>query len=193
MNDIDAELINKKNKPFKISDFSDYQLYQIRRGLEEGIDVTAYADSKFDKHQMREIRKGLEEGLYVKAYADPKFNDLLMRKIREDLEHTANQINEEELDESKKIVESNNEIQKVTPEKLNEVIENMKDDKYYGRFYAKEGDIFVAVDNTTANAWTEEFDTEKDALLWLENTDMTREELVDMRKINNNDEEEDER
>ena len=36
-------------------------MYEIREGLEKGLDVSIYADPKFSKEQMLETRKKLEE------------------------------------------------------------------------------------------------------------------------------------
>lgn len=58
----------------------------IRSGLEEGLDVSIYADPKFDDGQMYEIFVGLLNGLDVSIYADPKFNNAQMRMIRYGLE-----------------------------------------------------------------------------------------------------------
>jgi len=36
-----------------------------------------------------------------------------------------------------------------------------------GRFLAKAGHTWIAVDNSTHNAWTEEFDGKRQAVRWL--------------------------
>ena len=38
---------------------------QIRQGLEEGLDVSVYADTRFNKYEMEQIKLGLLEGLDV--------------------------------------------------------------------------------------------------------------------------------
>lgn len=68
---------------------------------------------------------------------------------------------------------------KVTVEKLNEVIENMKDESQYGKFYAQDGNVWVAVDNSTGNAWTEEFSSEENAKRWLKDTSLTPDDIED--------------
>lgn len=69
-------------------------------------------------------------------------------------------------------------ISKVTIDKLNNVIENMKDESLYGKFYSEEKDgTWIAVDNSTGNAWTEEFSSEENALKWLEDTSLTPEDI----------------
>lgn len=37
-----------------------------------------------------------------------------------------------------------------------------------GLFYQKDGDITIGIDNTTGEAWTEDFDTLDECLAWLE-------------------------
>lgn len=47
--------------------YTRYQMSEIRRGLERNIDVTIYVKSEYDEYQMKEIRRGLEEKDYWKA------------------------------------------------------------------------------------------------------------------------------
>ena len=56
------------------------------------------------------------------------------------------------------------EIQQVSMEQLREVIHQMAPS---GRFLAKEGRIWIAVDNSTNHAWTEEFRRKYQAVRWL--------------------------
>ncbi len=63
-------------------------------------------------------------------------------------------------------------IQELTQEQMSEVIETRKP---IGKFYRQEGNTFVGVDNTTGDAWTEEFNDFGTLLLWI-NTQMTVEE-----------------
>jgi len=55
-------------------------------------------------------------------------------------------------------------IQRVSPEFLGKVIE---DRVPCGHFLAKEGRKWVAVDNSTCDAWTEEFPHKRQAVRWL--------------------------
>ena len=57
--------------------------------------------------------------------------------------------------------------EKVSKKKLLKVIDERKP---LGLFYRKDGDRYVAVDNTDGYAWTEEFLTEGEAIAWLEMT-----------------------
>ena len=66
--------------------FNDDQMFEIREGLEDGLDVSVYADPKYDGHQMSRIRWGLEDGLDISMYADPKYDDNQMAQIRWGLE-----------------------------------------------------------------------------------------------------------
>jgi len=61
-------------------------MQEIRRGLENNIDVTQYAYWNFDCAQMQEIRLGLESGIDVSEYARPDFPSSHMENIREHLE-----------------------------------------------------------------------------------------------------------
>lgn len=70
----------------KFSEFSWNQMYQIRLGLEKGLDVSKYANPKFDSYQMEQIRLGLEKSLDVSRYADPRFTWAQMNEIRLGLE-----------------------------------------------------------------------------------------------------------
>ena len=57
-------------------------------------------------------------------------------------------------------------IKEVDIDYLNKVIENMLG--YYGEMvYAFNGDIWVACDNSSGDAWTEEFQTKEDAIQYL--------------------------
>lgn len=70
------------------------------------------------------------------------------------------------------------ELSKVTISKINNVIEHMKDESLYGKYYAEENDgTWVAVDNSTGEAWTEEFSTEENAIKWLTDTSLNPEDL----------------
>ena len=89
--------------------FSSGQMEQIRLGLEEGIDVSSYADPFIDAVRMKEERLkagnkntdeseqlnelqsqeillGLESGVDVSLYADPRYTFRQMEQIRIRLE-----------------------------------------------------------------------------------------------------------
>lgn len=73
---------------FDESEFDYYQICQIRRGIEKGLDISYYADPKFDWQQMYQIREGLESGLDVSKYAKPELDWKQMLKIRESMERS---------------------------------------------------------------------------------------------------------
>ena len=56
------------------------------------------------------------------------------------------------------------EIQQVSVKRLREIIHQMAPS---GRFLAKEGRTWIAVDNSTNHAWTEEFRKKCQAVRWL--------------------------
>lgn len=52
----------------------------------------------------------------------------------------------------------------VSVSKLNEIIESRQP---AGVFYANDNGIYIGVDNRTGDAWTEDFHTKNECLLWL--------------------------
>lgn len=73
----------KKNSPvLSASEFDKYQMDEIRKGLESGVDVSIYADPKYDGGQMQQIWLGLKSGIDVSVYADPKYDWTQMKQIR---------------------------------------------------------------------------------------------------------------
>ena len=51
--------------------FTSFQLAEIRRGLEQDVDVSVYAIASFDDIQMRWIRKHMQRELDFRKYAIP--------------------------------------------------------------------------------------------------------------------------
>ena len=66
--------------------YDSYQMNEIRWGLEKNLDVTQYATTKYNWRQMSQIREGLERNLDISVYADSKYYDLQMEQIRLGLE-----------------------------------------------------------------------------------------------------------
>lgn len=61
-------------------------------------------------------------------------------------------------------------IKKLTKEQAHNILNTGFDTGKYkpiGRFYSKEGDLYIGIDNSTGNAWTEEFKTKRSCLKWL--------------------------
>ena len=65
-------------------------------------------------------------------------------------------------------------IELVTAQKAQAVIETRKP---LGRFVRKDNSVWVAIDNQTGDAWTEEFTSLPQALKWLSNPELTFEEV----------------
>ena len=65
-------------------------MIEIRKGLEQDLDVSIYAKSEFDFSQMKQIRWGLAKNLDVSIYAKPKYFWREMEQIREKLENEKN-------------------------------------------------------------------------------------------------------
>lgn len=55
-------------------------------------------------------------------------------------------------------------IQVISKEKASDVIEYRNP---FGLFMVKEGDVWVGIDNTDGDAWTEDFQSKKDCENWL--------------------------
>ena len=60
-------------------------MFQIRRGLEDNLNISLYANLDYNEYQMNEIRVGLEDDLDVSIYANPEISDWKMKEIREKL------------------------------------------------------------------------------------------------------------
>ena len=54
--------------------FTSLQLAEIRRGLEQDVDVSVYAIASFDDTQMRWIRKHMQRKLNFREYAMPSIS-----------------------------------------------------------------------------------------------------------------------
>ena len=54
--------------------FTPLQLAEIRRGLEQDVDVSVYAIASFDDTQMRWIRKHMQRRLDFRKYAIPSIS-----------------------------------------------------------------------------------------------------------------------
>ena len=58
--------IEKKLKEYEKQGFDDWQLYEIRKGLENGVDVTKYTDLELSDEEMAKIRKELFQDNFEK-------------------------------------------------------------------------------------------------------------------------------
>lgn len=70
-----------------LEQYDEDQMEEIRIGMEEGLDVSIYADPEYMPLQMEAIRIGLEKGLDVSKYANRKFDWFQMDEIRLGLEY----------------------------------------------------------------------------------------------------------
>ncbi len=66
---------------FKNVRFSAPQMREIRLGLGANFDVSLYARPELDANQMREIRHGIESGVSMVAYANPRLKPLTIRAL----------------------------------------------------------------------------------------------------------------
>ncbi len=57
-------------------------------------------------------------------------------------------------------------IKEITQEEASEIIDTRLP---LGKFLVQEGDIWVGIDNTDGNAWTEDFKKRGQAMMWLNN------------------------
>ena len=65
--------------------FNIYQLAEIRKGLDSGVDVNEYADPKRPWNEMEEIRLELQSGIDMSAYRKAGFDIMQLAEIREGL------------------------------------------------------------------------------------------------------------
>ena len=62
--------------------FNLFQKIQIKRGLEDNLNVCFYANREFKAKQMNEIRLGLIDKLDVSIYAKPEYTAQQMEQFR---------------------------------------------------------------------------------------------------------------
>lgn len=67
-------------------EFSPAEMTVIRKGIIKKLDVSVYADPKFDEFQMEEIRLGLLSGIDVSVYSKSEISSSDMKFIRTELE-----------------------------------------------------------------------------------------------------------
>jgi hypothetical protein len=58
-------------------------------------------------------------------------------------------------------------IKTISTDQFQDIVENMKDPQKIGLYLIQEGKIWVACDNSTGDAWTEEFKSRTAAVEWL--------------------------
>ena len=57
------------------------QLYWLRRGYDNGLDISLYANPAFDSNQMCTIMHGLENGVDATLYAFVEYHNFMMQVI----------------------------------------------------------------------------------------------------------------
>lgn len=66
--------------------------------------------------------------------------------------------------------ENDTDIRKLTKEQSHSMLNaGFESGKYkpIGKFYTKEGELYIGIDNSTGDAWTEEFKTKASCFKWL--------------------------
>lgn len=81
MNDLNLAALYESNENIQrlletewANRFTPLQLAEIRRGLEQDVDVSVYAIASFDDTQMRWIRKHMQRKLDFRKYAIPSIS-----------------------------------------------------------------------------------------------------------------------
>lgn len=82
---MNSEQISEYLIAFKEQGFSAEQLEQLELGLQAGVDVSIYANTKLDALTMYQLRSGLEEELNVMPYANPSYDWFQVAEIIEGL------------------------------------------------------------------------------------------------------------
>lgn len=69
--------------------YDEYQLRELKRGYDGGLDISIYANPEFDNVQMSCIRLGLDNDVDITKYAFVEYNYYLMETIYDLLNHGA--------------------------------------------------------------------------------------------------------
>lgn len=97
------------------------------------------------------------------------FKDKYLPKFKKEKEKAINKIKSEYNLIIQAIIQQEDEKHhdKILFISLEEVDKIINTGKPIGLFYAKDKENYIAIDNSTRNAWTEEFKTELDTIKWL--------------------------
>ncbi len=85
MENVDDNGKGQKELRFPMMENAEYQKAQdqeIKLGIEQGLDVTVYANPEFNWLQMEQIRTGLKDKIDVSVYANPAYSYETMRQLR---------------------------------------------------------------------------------------------------------------
>ena len=61
--------------------YSGYQLEELKRGYDGGLDISVYANPAFDRVQMSYVRQGLENNVDITKYVSTHYSHFLMEII----------------------------------------------------------------------------------------------------------------
>lgn len=78
--------LSHQSVDYAVMQFNEDQMQEINAGLQQGLDVSWYANPEFDFSAMSQIRKGLEQKLDVSYYAKTAYSSSQMYEIREGLQ-----------------------------------------------------------------------------------------------------------
>lgn len=147
----------------RVDDFENEDLW-------ETVDSTLiYADDQWEvlEHYV-DSPADLSDGSWDDAFAQ-FVNDLeeICRKVA--AQRGGEEVTEsKKLEGNKKLSESKYQIKEVSSDEAGDIINNRKP---LGLFLQKDGNTFVAIDNSTGDAWTEEFKNRRSAEKWLLSAD----------------------
>lgn len=85
MENVDDNGKGQKELRFPMMENAEYQKAQdqeIKLGIEQGLDVSVYANPEFNWLQMEQIRTGLKDKIDVSVYANPAYSYETMRQLR---------------------------------------------------------------------------------------------------------------
>lgn len=85
MENVDDNGKGQKELRFPMMENAEYQKAQdqeIKLGIEQGLDVSVYANPEFNWLQMEQIRTGLKDKIDVLVYANPAYSYETMRQLR---------------------------------------------------------------------------------------------------------------
>jgi hypothetical protein len=82
---IDGYKNNINYKAYAKKEYNGYQMFEFKRCLEEGLDVSICYENKYNFDQIQQVRFGLEEGVNILNYCDNTFKYGQMSEVRNGL------------------------------------------------------------------------------------------------------------
>lgn len=150
--------ITRKGKAYTLTEAELYAAYLEQQRENDIYSVETYAEAYEDELE--------EMGLTAKLVRDmaPK----LAKKLRDRL-NDPDYLDDAILMELEEIVKSElTAVKFISPREADKIIETRIP---YGRFAMKDGNRYIGIDNTTGDAWTEEFPSLHKCLTWLHGED----------------------